>query len=183
MNGVNANEHNEGRGSANAPISSLRQSTTGSRLFFKPPSPSLPTSNSPCQESVFREVTLEAFLGFVCLFVFPLVFSFKYELNFNSLSPVNVRIFHVSVLPQVMILSFPRPVIWTLSHLTGIKVKVFAITFSSEVPKPKKISHSGERGGTLGTSRSPSVTGFVSMKICICFVCKMKHNLIYPMTS
>lgn len=36
----------------------------------------------------FWEVTLEGFLVFACLFVFPLIFSFKYEVNFNSLSPV-----------------------------------------------------------------------------------------------
>lgn len=138
VNGVNANEHNEGRGSANAPISSLRQSTTGSRLFFKPPSPSLPMSNSPCQESVFWEVTLEGFLGFVCLFVFPLVFSFKYELNFNSLSPVNVRISHVSVLPQVMILSFSRPVIWTLSHLMGSRSRYLQSLSHLRFPSPRR---------------------------------------------
>lgn len=69
VNGVNANKHNEGRGWANVPISSIRQSTTGSRLL-KPPPPSLPTSYSPCQKSFFWEVGFEGFLGPVHLLVF-----------------------------------------------------------------------------------------------------------------
>lgn len=67
VNGVNADEHNEGRGSANVPISSIRWSTTGSRLFFKSPSFGLLTSNSPCQQSLTGELMMfEWILHFVC---------------------------------------------------------------------------------------------------------------------
>lgn len=154
VNGVNANEHNEGRGSANVPINSIRWSTTGSRLFFKPPSSSLPLSNSPHQQSLFGEGISEGVLGFCLekgflrgfwvfvlfclklLFVSLLMFSFRVALNLNSSSPVKCGSLSCfcTAWPRVMILNFPKAFIWT-SHLTGIKGKVFAITTSSEVPK------------------------------------------------
>lgn len=153
------------------------------------------SSNHPhpdyqCPTHLAKKVFLERQLlrGFWVLWAylllfFPLIFSFKYELNFSSLSPVKCGNFQCSCTVPSSVPQFFQASFWTLSHLTEFKVKVFAIIFCSEFPKTKKISHSGETGGTLGTSRSPIVTGFVSMKICICFVCKMKHNLIYPMTS
>lgn len=59
--------NNEGRGWANVPISSIRQPTTGSRLFFKPPPSSLPMSYSPCQQSFFLRSSFGGVSGF-CVF-------------------------------------------------------------------------------------------------------------------
>lgn len=141
--------------------------------------------NKVCLEKGF----LRGFWVFVLfclklLFASLLTFSFRVALNLNSSSPVKCGSLSCfcTAWPQVMILNFPKAFIWT-PHLTGIKGKVFAITTSTEVPKSQKSFCSGERGTSLGTSGSPIVTGFVSMKISICFVCKTKHNSIYPMTS
>lgn len=140
VNGVNANEHNEGRGSASVPISSIRWSTTSSRLF-KSPSSGLLTSNSPCRQSLTGQLMM---FEWVLIFVYFVLFQifihfsvgifFQSRTDFDSSRPIkcgNLSCFCIAW-PQVMILNFPKPVIWT-SHFTGIKGQVFAITISSEV--------------------------------------------------